>query len=60
MPGSAADVAGCSHGYVSSVHKSVASDCSSVVSEWPEATEAGDIPVVAPDMQQLLFVEVRL
>lgn len=59
MPGSAAGVTGYNYCYVSSVQDSVVSDLISVVFKRPEATEVGDVPVVAPGMKQLLYVEVR-
>jgi hypothetical protein len=45
---------------MSSVQSSVFSDLNSVFSEQSEATEVGDVPAVAPDIQQLLYVEVHL
>lgn len=56
----AVGVAGYSYVSISSVQNSVFSNLNSVFSERSEATEVGDVPAVAPDIQQLLYVEVHL
>lgn len=50
MLGFVVDVVGCSYGYVLFVYKLVVFDCSSVVFEWFEVIEVGDILVVVFDM----------